>query len=135
MEWPVVLALILVVPLILFPAVLIWSINLRGIRDMAKERRSAVVELIKKRGRMAAATLIPLAIYAVLVWYFSTNYSWQVALAVALVLPIVLFVPVIVWAAVASGLADVMRDRVRRRALASRRRVAPAAAAAVEEKR
>lgn len=129
MEWPVVLALILAVPLILFPATLVWFLNIKGIRDMANERQSRVAQLIKKRGRMAVATLIPVAIYAVVVWYVVGHFGWQVSLAVALVLPIVLFVPFLVWAAVVSGLSQVVLDRMRRRAAAPRRRaVAPVTA-------
>lgn len=129
MEWQVVLALILVVPIIIFPAVLIWYLNFRGIREAFAQRQTEALKLVRKRGKTAVAFLIPLAIYGVVLWYFIGNFGWPVVLAVALVLPIVLFVPVIVWAAVASGLADVMRERIRRRALASRRRIA----ATVEE--
>lgn len=126
MEWPVVLALILVVPLILFPVVLIWFLNFKGIQDAVTQRKWEVIKTMRKRGKTAVAILIPLAIYGVAIWYSLGHFGWQVVLAVALVLPIVLFVPVIVWAAVASGLADVLRDRIRRRAVAPRRRVAPA---------
>jgi hypothetical protein len=48
--------------------------------------------------------------------------EWPVILALVIGIPIVLFVPVLVWGAVVSGLYQVMRDAVRRRATAARRR-------------
>jgi hypothetical protein len=48
--------------------------------------------------------------------------EWPVILALVIGIPIVLFVPVLVWGAVVSGLYQVMRDAaVRRRATARRR--------------
>ena len=132
MEWPVVLALVLVIPLILLPAALIWFMNIKGIRDAVKEKRTELLEVIRRRGRLAVAVIIPLGIYAFLIWFFLGRFGWGVALAAALVLPIVFFVPVLIWASVASGLTDVLRDRMRRRATASRRRAA-ATPLAVEE--
>lgn len=123
MDWPVVLALVLVVPLILFPAVLIWFINVKGIKDIAAQRRLAMVKVFKKRARMGVAVIIPVAIYGVAVWFFFGRFGWQVGLATALVLPVVLFVPFLVWASVASGMSQVFVDRMRRRA--ARRRAAP----------
>ena len=50
--------------------------------------------------------------------------EWQFVLALVLAIPIVIFVPMLVWVAVVSGLYQVVRDRVRRRATALRRRTA-----------
>mgnify|MGYP001095083946 CR=1 FL=1 len=47
--------------------------------------------------------------------------EWPVILALVIGIPIVLFVPVLVWGAVVSGLYQVIRDAVRRRAVARRR--------------
>jgi hypothetical protein len=44
--------------------------------------------------------------------------EWQFILAIALIVPVLLFVPAIVWVAVASGLAKVMAVSIRRRARA-----------------
>ncbi len=123
MEWPAVLALVLAVPLILFPVVLIWFMNIKGIRDTARERRTELIQILKRRARTAIAVVVPVGIYAFLVQFFLGRFGWQAALAAGLVLPIVLFIPVLIWASVASGISDVLRDRLRRRAGASRRRV------------
>ena len=48
--------------------------------------------------------------------------EWPVILALVIAIPIVLFVPVLVWGAVVSGLYQVMRDAVRRRMVLRRRR-------------
>ncbi len=42
--------------------------------------------------------------------------EWPVILALVIGIPIVLFVPVLVWGAVVSGVYQVARDAVRRRA-------------------
>jgi len=65
---------------------------------------------------------LPVAIYAVLIWFFYGHFGWQVALAVAIAFPIVLFVPALVWAAVVSGLYHVALDRLRHRATVARRK-------------
>lgn len=51
--------------------------------------------------------------------------EWQFIVALIIAIPVIIFVPVLVWIAVASGLFQVARDSIRRRATA-RRKVAPA---------
>jgi len=50
--------------------------------------------------------------------------EWQFIVALIIAIPIIILVPVLVWVAVASGLLQVARDSIRRRA-AFRRRAAP----------
>lgn len=50
--------------------------------------------------------------------------EWPVILALILLIPVVLFVPFLIWAAVASGLYVVVRDRLRRRVTVPRKRAA-----------
>jgi len=45
---------------------------------------------------------------------------WPVIVALVIGIPIILFVPALVWIAVASGLSAVIRDTLRRRILARR---------------
>ena len=40
MEWQVIVALVVAVPIILFPVVLIWYMNIGGIYTAIKERRA-----------------------------------------------------------------------------------------------
>jgi len=47
--------------------------------------------------------------------------QWELIVALVVAIPIVLFGPILVWVAVVSGLYQVARDRLRRRALSSRR--------------
>ncbi len=126
MDWQLIVALMIAVPIILFPVALIWYLNFGGFYAAVRERKLHVVSPLVKVIRIVLAILTPVAIYALTVWFFFGNFSWQVALAVALVLPIVLVVPVLIWAAVVSGLYQVARDSLRRRAAAPRRQVAVA---------
>ena len=57
--------------------------------------------------------------------------EWQFIVALVIGIPIVLFVPMLVWAAVASGLYQVARDRLRKRATAPRRKLVKVAEEAV----
>jgi len=122
MDWWVILILMIAIPIILFPVVFIWYLNVGGLYTAIKEGRSIVSETTAKRIRIGLGIIVPVGIYAYALWFSFGYFGWQVALAVALALPIVLFVPVLVWAVVVSGLYQVVRDTLRRRAAASRRR-------------
>lgn len=122
MEWQVILAISLVIPIVLFPVALIWYLNVGGLYVAVRERRFKTFQAILRRMRIGLVVIVPVAAYAFLIWFFLGNFGWQVALAVGLALPIVLFVPVLVWAAVVSGLYLVVRDTLRRRITAPRRR-------------
>jgi len=122
MEWPVILVLLLVIPVILFPAAFVWYLNVGGLYAAIKEGRFKVLATVGRVVRTAVLVTVPVGIYAFTVWFFFGNFGWPVALAVALILPIILFVPVLVWAAVVSGLYLVVGDTLRRRVTAPRRR-------------
>ena len=122
MEWQIVVPLLIVVPLILFPAVLIWYLNIGGIYAAVKEHsRLRILAPITGVIRIGLAVVVPVGIYAVLIWFFYGHFGWQVTLAVALVFPILLFVPALIWIAVISGLYQVARDTLRQRISVSRR--------------
>ncbi len=125
MQWEFIVALVIAIPIILFPAAFVWYLNIGGIYAAIREGRIITVfGTIGRAMRTAVIVIAPVGIYASLVWFFFGHFGWQVALALALTLPIVLFVPVLVWAAVVSGLYLVIRDAVRRRVTAPRRRAA-----------
>jgi len=130
-EWPVILALVIAVAIILFPAMFVWYLNVGGLYVLIKEGRLKVPQSVVRAMRIGVTVIVPVAIYAILIWFFLGHFGWPVALAVALALPIVLLVPVLIWAAVVSGLYQVARDALRRRAAAQRRRAARAAEEAV----
>ena len=50
--------------------------------------------------------------------------EWYFVVVIVVAVAIVLFVPMVVWMVVISGLYQVARDRMRRRALAPRKRAA-----------
>ena len=60
--------------------------------------------------------------------------EWQIILALVIGIPIILFVPALVWAAIASGLYQVIRDRAYRRTTAARRRTVQMTKEPVTEK-
>jgi hypothetical protein len=126
MEWPVILALLLAIPIILFPVAFIWYLNVGGLYAAIKEGRLKVFQPVLRKIRIVLMVTVPLAVYALLIWFFLGNFGWLVALAVALAIPVVLLVPALIWAAVVSGLYQVARDRLRRRAATQRRRAARA---------
>ena len=124
MEWQVILALVIAIPIVLFPVAFIWYLNIGGIyAAIHKGLRIRVLQTIGRAMPTTVAVIVPVGIYALLIWFFLGNFGWQVALAVALALPIVLFVPVLIWAAVVSGLYQVVRETMRRRVTAPWRRV------------
>ncbi len=43
MEWQIVVALVIAIPIILFPAAFVWHMNIRGIYAALKEARSRKV--------------------------------------------------------------------------------------------
>jgi len=123
MEWQVILVLVLAIIIILFPAMFIWYLNIGGIYAAIRERRGArIMETFGRVTRIAAVVIVPVAIYAFLIWFFYGHFGWQATLAVAIVFPIVLFIPALIWASVVSGLYYVIRDRLRRRVTAPQRR-------------
>ena len=52
MEWQIILALVLVIPVILVPAVLVWYLNVSGIFTVIRETRR---RRIAREKRMKAA--------------------------------------------------------------------------------
>ncbi len=124
MEWQSILVLLIVIPIILIPVGLVWYLNVGGIFAAIRQgRRLRVLATIRRAARIAVTVILPAGIYAFLIWFFLGHFGWQVALAVALALPIVLAIPALVWMAVVSGLFQVARQSMRRRVAAPRRRV------------
>ena len=122
MQWQFVLALVLGIPIIVFPTAFILYLTIGGMYAAIKERKLKVFERIVRAMRIGLSVIIPVAIYGLLIWFFFKNIGWQAALGLALALPIVLFVPVLIWAAVTSGLYQVARETMRRRVIAPRGR-------------
>jgi len=123
MEWQVILALVLAITIILFPAMFIWYLNIGGIYAAIRERRRIrIPETASRAMRISLAVIVPVAVYAVLIWFFYGHFGWQVAVAVAVAFPILIFVPALIWVAVISGLYQVAADRLRRRSIANRRK-------------
>jgi hypothetical protein len=52
MEWPIIVAIVVGIPIILFPAALAWFINVSGILSVMRETRKR--EITRKQRIMAA---------------------------------------------------------------------------------
>lgn len=76
----------------------------------------------QKSVKNALLIAVPLCIYGAAIWLSYGYLGWQIALLLAIVFPIVLLVPALIWISVASGLYEVARDRLRRQVNISRRR-------------
>lgn len=121
METQIVIALLLAIPVILFPAVFVWYLTVGGIKAALRvkttvEARAAGKQMLKL-GAIVLALAPPVAI-----WYFLGGLGWQVALAVTLAVPIMLIGVAFVWYLQASGLYQVIRQtRQREKARAAMR--------------
>jgi hypothetical protein len=56
MEWPVIVAIVVAVPVILFPAVLVWFINISGLWTVWKESRARQKRRAKAREALVKVT-------------------------------------------------------------------------------
>lgn len=122
MEWPTILALILVVPIILFPAAFIWYLNAGGLYAAIKEGKIKIPRGVIRTIRIGLIVTVPCGVYGTIICFTLGHFGWVVALAVALALPIVFIAPALVWAALVSGLYQVARDSLHRREAVRKRR-------------
>ncbi|OGO21135.1 MAG: hypothetical protein A2144_01970 [Chloroflexi bacterium RBG_16_50_9] len=110
--------------MILFPAILIWYINFGGVyAAISKRGRIKIPVIVIRVIRITLAIIVPVAVYVFLIWFFYGHFGWPVAVAMAVVFPVVLIVPALIWAAVVSGLYQVALYRLQRRVPAGRRKV------------
>jgi hypothetical protein len=63
MEWPIIVALVAVVPLILIPVALIWYIQVSGLYTVLKERRKRAA---KRRGKNEANERLKVLVLSIL---------------------------------------------------------------------
>jgi hypothetical protein len=139
-EWPVILALVIAIPLILFPVAFLWYLNMGGIyaairearkrkaargREAGEVRQVAVIGrrvtsgILSRPVRIVAGIATPVVVYGVIIWLALAGLGWAAALAVGLAIPIVLIPVAFLWYMNVSGLYRVMRatrQRQKRRA-------------------
>ena len=121
MEWQILVALVIVVPLILFPVAFIWYVNIGGLHIMLRERRKkkaaakersreikeeqavVTVATAQERGERRLMVLLPTG----------KRVRWGIGLTLGLPILIALlplFPVAFVWYVNASGLYQVLRD-------------------------
>lgn len=49
MEWQMILVLVLVIPIIIFPAAYVWYLNIGGIYSLIREKRKATRKVVEKQ--------------------------------------------------------------------------------------
>ena len=67
MEWPVILALLLAIPIILFPVAFIWYLNVGGLYAAIKEGRLKAFQPVLRKIHIGLMVTVPLAVYALLI--------------------------------------------------------------------
>ena len=55
--------------------------------------------------------VVPVGLYTSAVWFFFSNFGWQVALALALTLPVTLFPAALIWYINIGGIYQAIRHR------------------------
>ena len=70
-----------------------------------------VFEAIGRKICTALAVFMLVGLYASFVWFFIGNFGWQVALALALTLPVTLFPAVLIWYINIGGIYSAVRHR------------------------
>ncbi len=124
MDWQIILALLVIAPIIVFPAVFIWYMNAGALHAAIKEKGTYnLFAALLKVVRIGVAVMVPLGSYGAVMWYGFGHFGWPVALALALVWPIILLIPVVVWVAAVSGLYQVAMASLRQRAGGRRRTI------------
>ena len=68
-------------------------------------------EAIGRKVHTTVAVLVPVGLYTSAVWFFFGNFGWQVTLALALTLPLLLFPAVLIWHINISGIYQAIRHR------------------------
>ena len=60
MEWKFVIALVIAIPIVLFPAALVWYLNVGGIYNVIKEARGrrAARKEVARRGNTPAVDVV-----------------------------------------------------------------------------
>ena len=56
MQWELIVALVIAIPVILFPAAFVWYLNLGGLVQAVREARQARAAREKEAGRVVATT-------------------------------------------------------------------------------
>ena len=70
MEWQVILALVITIPIILIPVVFVWYLNIGGVYAAIREgRRFRVLEAIGRAVRIGLAVIVSVGVYGFLIWF------------------------------------------------------------------
>ena len=68
-------------------------------------------EAIGRKVRAAVAVLVPVGFYTSAMWFFFSNFGGQVALALALTLPLMLLPAALIWYINIGGIYQTIRHR------------------------
>lgn len=126
MTWYIIVALVVAIPVILFPAAYVGYLTIGGLYAAIKERQkkragseqglgiTRTLTAVGRKIRRAATLTLPTASYGLLIWLLLAGFGWQIALAVGLAIPVLAVPVVFVWYLHVSGVYQVIRDRMHR---------------------
>ena len=68
-------------------------------------------EVVSRKTRTFPSIVVLVVLYASIIWFFFGSLGWQVALALALALPIVIFPAALIWYINIGGIYSAMRGK------------------------
>ena len=68
-------------------------------------------EAIGRKVHTTVAVLVPVGLYTSAVWFFFSNFGWQVGLALVLALPVMLLPAALIWYINIGGIYSAIRHR------------------------
>jgi len=69
------------------------------------------LEAVANKTRTTLTVLVPVGLYASLIWLFFGSFGWQVGLALALALPIMLVPAALIWYINIGGIYSAIHHR------------------------
>ena len=78
-----------------------------------------VFEVVGRKRCIALAVLVSVGLYTSLMWLLFGNFGWQVALFLALTLPVMLLPAALIWYINIGGICSAIRHRCERNLLTS----------------
>jgi len=70
-----------------------------------------VFEGVGRKIRTSLGIVVPVGLYTSAVWFFFGNFGWQVVLALALALPLMIFPAALIWYINIGGIYQAIRHK------------------------
>jgi len=70
-----------------------------------------VLKVVGEKISTVLAIVVPVGLYTSAVWFFFGNFGWQVVLALALALPLMIFPAALIWYINVGGIYQAIRHK------------------------